>query len=278
MDVSIAETSIGDGMEVFVIAEIGINHCGDFEKGKQLIDAAANAGASAVKLQTYITEKRVPKDSPIFDILKKCELSFDEQRSLFEYARKENILIFSTPFDSESVAFLTEIDVPCYKVASFHIVHTKLLHQIAEQKRPVLLSRGMASRKEIDEAVQIFRDHKVPLVLLHCISAYPVTSVSDLHLRTIAALRERYGCPVGFSDHSQGIEAAMIACAAGASVIEKHFVLAGDTSAPDYGVSVDQEQFARMIEDIRRVSTMLGDAVWEPIEAESGILQFRHIT
>lgn len=276
--INIAGRSVSEEEEVFVIAEVGINHNGNMETAKELIDKAAGAGASAVKIQTYITEKRVPADSPIFDLLKKCELSFDQQKELMDYAVQKQILIFSTPFDNESVDFLVSVDVPCFKVASFDIVNTVLLEYVAAQGKPVIASRGMASKKEIDAAVDIFRAHKTPFALLHCISAYPVPSSSDLHLSTIGALYRKYNCPVGFSDHSQGIEASIIACAAGASVIEKHFVLSGDESAPDYGVSINPEQFARMVKDIRHTSVMLGKPLWGSVDAEAEILQYRRST
>lgn len=271
----IADRLIGDQQDVFVIAEIGINHNGDPETARTLIERAHWAGATAVKLQTYITEKRVPKDSPFFGILKQCELSFDRQRELFAYAKELGVLAFSTPFDDESVDFLGEMDVPCYKVASFDIVNKKLLRAIVDKKRPAIISRGMADKQEIDTAVALFRDAGVPFALLHCISAYPVPSDSDLHLRTIAALRERYDCPVGFSDHTIGIDAPAFAVAAGATLIEKHFTLSKKTEGPDHAMSTEPEDMKKMIELIRRAKDMLGEAVWTSTKAEEGAKQFR---
>lgn len=269
---------VGDAHDVFVIAEVGINHNGDMDTARSLIDRAAWAGASAVKLQTYITEKRVSKDSPIFGILKQCELSFDQQRDLIAYAKERGIIVFSTPFDEESVTFLAEVSVPCYKVASFDIVNMRLLKAIVRQKRPVIVSRGMANQAEIDAAVALLREADVPFALLHCISAYPVPSLSDLHLRTIAALKERYGCPVGFSDHTIGIEAPPYAVAAGASIIEKHFTLSRTLDGPDHAMSTEPEEFQRMVTMIRQARAMLGQPVTGPIEAEKGTLQYRRIS
>ncbi|MBI3336766.1 N-acetylneuraminate synthase family protein [Candidatus Peregrinibacteria bacterium] len=262
---------------VFVIAEIGINHSGNMEKARALIREAANVKADGVKLQTYITEKRVPKDSPIFDILKKCELSFEQQAILFKEAKEQSVVLFSTPFDEESVDFLEEMDVPCFKIASFDIVNQKLLQYIAAKGRPVLCSRGMANREEIDRALATFRTQKTPHALLHCISAYPVASLSDLHLRTIPVLKERYHCPIGYSDHSKGIEAAPIAVAAGAVIIEKHFMLESDADAPDAPVSLIPQKFQEMVLSIRHISEMLGNSVWGATEAEKGTLQFRRV-
>lgn len=275
MSLQIANKPIGEGQSVFVIAEVGINHSGDMTKAKALIDEAAKAGADAVKIQTYLTEKRVAKDSPIFGILKQCELSFNQQRELFVYAKTKNILLFSTPFDSDSVAFLEEMNVPCYKVASFDLVNSVLLKEVASKKRPVILSRGMADQKEIDTAVDILKSAGAPFALLHCISAYPVPQASDLHLATIRALKERYDCPVGYSDHAQGIQPSVLSVAAGAVIIEKHFMLAGDADAPDKPVSLEPAVFAEMVRGIREATKMMGNAVWAPTEAEAGILQFR---
>ena len=269
---------IGMGQAVFVIAEIGINHNGDFKTAKSLIDEAKAAGADAVKLQTYITEKRAPKGSPIFDILKKCELSFDHQKELFNYARDKDIEIFSTPFDEESVDFLASIKTPYYKIASFDIVNKKLLRKIAAQRKPVVISRGMANQEEIDTAVGIMKEVGAGIILLHCISAYPVDSYDSLHLDTIRALQERYNCPVGFSDHTLGIEAAKCAVAAGASVIEKHFTLSRSSKGPDHSLSTEPAGMRDMVNDIRTVTKMLGGPIWAPVPVEKDILQYRRVS
>ena len=273
--VEINGRKIGQGEKVFVIAEIGINHNGDFDIARKLIDKAKYSSADAVKLQTYITEKRAPKDSPVFPILKQCELSFDQQKELFEYARGEGIEIFSTPFDEESVDFLSSIDVSCYKIASFDIVNKRLLEKVAAQGKPVIISRGMASQPEIDTAIGIMKKFDREAVLLHCISAYPVPSHSSLYLETIRALKERYHCPVGFSDHTLGAEAAKYAVAAGASVIEKHFTLSKEGKGPDHALSTEPDELKEMVKGIRAVSEMIGEAVWASVAAEEGILQYR---
>ena len=269
---------IGKGQEVFVVAELGINHNGDFDIARKLIDEAKTAGANAVKLQTYITEKRASKDSPIFDILKQCELSFDQQKELFNYACDKGIEIFSTPFDGESVDFLSSIDVSCYKIASFDIVNKKLLEKVAAQGKPVIMSRGMANQEEIDTAVSIMQKSSIDIVLLHCISAYPVPSHASLHLDTIRALRERYHCPVGFSDHTLGIEAVKYAVAAGANAIEKHFTLSRKNKGPDHSLSTEPKEMKKMVEGIRAVSEMVKEAIWSPVPVEKGILQYRRVS
>ena len=273
--VEIDGKKIGPGYDVFVIAELGINHNGDFDLAKQLIDKAIWAGAGAVKLQSYITEKRVSKDAPIFGILKQCEFSFDQQEKLFQYAHDKGITAFSTPFDNESVDFLSSVNVPCYKIASFDLVNKKLLEKVAAKGKPVIMSRGMASRDEIDEAMAIMNKSGREVILLHCISAYPVLSQSSLNLSTIRALQIRYQCPVGFSDHTLDIMASEYAVAAGASLIEKHFTLSRKSQGPDHALSTEPAQMKNMIGKIRLVSQFMGEPVWSSIPEEENILQYR---
>ena len=276
--INIADRRIGRCEDIFVIAEAGINHNGDLDAAKRLIDKAKWAGSSAVKFQTYITEKRVPKDSPIFGILKQCELSFKDQETLFGYARSAGLAAFSTPFDDESVDFLASQGIPCYKVASFDIVNKRLLERIASKKRPVIISRGMASREEIDTAMDIMGRSGIDVLLLHCISAYPVPSHASLHLDTIKALKERYGCPVGFSDHTLGIDAARFAVAAGAVAIEKHFTLSRGAKGPDHALSTEPEEMKELVKGVNEIREMIGEAVWAPVTAEEGILQYRRVS
>jgi len=270
--------AVGEDEPVYIVAEIGINHSGRMDKAKRMIEEAKRAGADAVKLQTYKTEKRVEKESPIFSILKECELSYDNQKELFRYARESGIEIFSTPFDEEAVDFLETLDVPCYKIASFDIVNAKLLQKIASKKRPVIISRGMAKRDEIDRALGIMDEAGAEPALLHCVSAYPVSTYDALNLKTIRALKETYGCPVGFSDHSQGIEAPKTAAALGAEAIEKHFTLSKEDGSPDNPVSIEPHEFRRMVDDIRAVGRMMGEPVWTSVPEEEGTLQFRRVT
>lgn len=267
--------NIGAGNPIYVIAEIGINHNGQLETAKQLIDSAKWANAAAVKLQTYITEKRVKKNSPVFDLLKQCELTFDEQKQLFQYANDKGIDVFSTPFDDESVDFLASVDSPCYKIASFDVTNRKLVEKISKQGKPVIMSRGMADRQEIDQATRIFKNHDTQFAILHCISAYPVSSMTQLHLSTIQSLKERYQCTVGFSDHTVGIEAPKYAVAAGATIIEKHFTLSKKSKGPDHVISSEPEEMKRLVDSVLFVQEIMGTPAWAPIDAESDILQYR---
>ncbi len=270
--------SIGEGSPIFIVAEIGINHNGDMGIAERLLLEAREAGADAVKLQTYVTEKRVPKDSPIYGLLKECELSYRQQRELFKLGRDLGLCVFSTPFDEEAVDFLAQESAPLFKVASFDVVNKRLLEKIAAMQRPVILSRGMATRQELDMAVKIVDRRETPSVLLHCVSAYPVKSVEDLNLATIAHLKREYLRPVGYSDHTLGTEAPVWAVAAGALVIEKHFTLATTMKGPDHAISADPRTMKEMVTQIRRVERALGTPVQGPIEAEQGILQYRRPT
>lgn len=278
LKISLGNIDIGEGCPVFVIAEIGINHNGDLTQAIKLIDEAKSAGAHAAKIQTYITEKRVSKDSPIYGILKKCELSFNDQKKLFQYASENKILLFSTPFDDESIDFLESVNVSCFKIASFDIVNKKLVRKIADKKKPMIISRGMASRQEIDIAIKIVEEKKCPFALLHCVSAYPVKNDGDLNLSTINALKSSYNCPVGYSDHTLGIEAAVYAVAVGAKIIEKHFTISKTDSGPDHLISMEPGDLKRMIQEINIIEKMLGNPVLGPVASEKDILQYRRVS
>jgi len=265
----------GCGEKVVVIAELGINHNGDMRNAKKLIEKAASSGADMVKLQTYITEKRVTKDSSIFGILKQCELSFTQQKELFQYGRDKGVIVFSTPFDDESVDFLYSVKCPVYKIASFDLVNKKLLKKVAAMGKPVIMSRGMADRREVDTAAGVLKRTRTPLVLLHCISAYPVTNAGSLNLSTIRALEARYGCPVGYSDHTLGIDAAVASVAAGAMIIEKHFTLSRKAKGPDHALSTEPAEMKRLVDGVRRMQLMMGRPAWTAVAEEKEILQYR---
>lgn len=274
-EVKISSMVVGVGHPTMIIAEVGINHNGDLETARELLRQAHKAGASAVKLQTYTTERRVPKGSPIFGILKKCELSYDQQAELIGLGRKLGVEVFSTPFDEQAVAFLDKVGVACHKVASFDIVNLKLLTAIARSGKPVIMSRGMATAMEVEKALVIFKSHGVPVILLHCVSAYPVSNHKDLNLATIRALAAKYSCPAGFSDHTIGPEASVAAVYAGACVVEKHFTLSCTQEGPDHAMSADPGGLAALVLGIRRAEEMMGRPVWGPIKTEEPILQYR---
>ncbi|MBI4550197.1 MAG: N-acetylneuraminate synthase family protein [Candidatus Omnitrophica bacterium] len=269
--------TIGANSPVFVIAEAGINHNGDLKLAERLILEAKKNGADAVKFQTYITEKRVAKDSPIFGILKQCELSYSAQEKLFRLAREEGILFFSTPFDEESADFLAGLGTVLIKIASFDIVNLKLLRHVASKKIPLIVSRGMTNETEVDAAVSLFKREATAFALLHCISSYP-NREEDANLRVIGTLKERYGCVVGYSDHTLGIRVPVLSVAAGAAVIEKHFTLDRAMEGPDHGISCDPAMLGEMVREIRRTETILGAGDIKTYEAEKPILVYRRVT
>tara|TARA_Y100000817_G_scaffold96347_1_gene75009 strand:+ start:2845 stop:3696 length:852 start_codon:yes stop_codon:yes gene_type:complete len=274
-DIKVSNMTIGNEHPAFIIAEVGINHNGSFENAIKLIDEAHKSGASSVKFQTYITEKRVEKDAPIFDILKQCELSFEDQEKLFNYANEIGLVAFSTPFDNESVEFLTQIETPLLKVASFDIVNRPLLEKISDADTPSIVSRGMASESELDAAYDLFNEKSVPLAILHCISAYPIQNLESINMSTMDYLKDRYKCVVGFSDHTIGPATSICAVAMGAKVIEKHFTLDKNDEGPDHIMSADPKEMHEMISGIRDVEKMIGNPVSGPIPEEQDILQYR---
>ncbi len=272
--IKLKDRKIGEDEPTFIIAEVGINHNGQIETAKSLIKAAKKMGADAVKFQTYITEKRVPKDSPIYDILKKCELNDKHTEELIKFANSNDIVFFSTPFDDESVELLVKFGVPLMKIASFDIVNTLLLEKTAKTGIPTIISRGMANKGEIDNAIEIFKKHNTEYAILHCISAYPA-NITEANLNVIKFLKERYDCPIGYSDHTLGVEVAPIAVAAGASIIEKHFTLDINADGPDHQLSADPETFKQLIKETRKIESILGSSEIKMLECERGILQYR---
>lgn len=277
MVVEIAGQEIGHGKPTYLIAEAGINHNGDLSLAKELATAAQDAGADAVKFQTYDTDRRAEEGTELYDILDRCELSRDEEKALFDYCIDQEITMFSTPFDAESVKFLNELGVPAFKIASFHITHKKLLRAIADTGKPVIFSRGMATLKEVREAVDIFRSRETPHVLLHCVSSYP-TDPGDANLEIIRTLAETFDCLVGFSDHTLGIEVPALSVAVGADAIEKHFTLDTSMDGPDHDMSLDPEEMSDLVEEIRRTESILGDGEVRRLETEADTMSFREET
>ena len=232
--------------KVYVIAEIGINHGGSIEAAKRLISSAAKSGVDAVKFQTYITEKRVLNDSPIFNILKQCELPFEAFKYLKDYTNQYEIEFFSTPFDEESVDYLISIGCDLYKVASFDIVNHKLLSKIASTKKSVIMSTGMSNLSEIEQAYDILKSKTDNIAILHCISAYP-TKEDDANLAAIYRLKEKFDCIVGQSDHTNNIVVPLYAIAAGAQIIEKHYKIDQNMDCVDAPVSITEIQMENLI-------------------------------
>lgn len=267
------DLKIGLGQKTFIIAEAGINHNGDLNLAFKMVKEAKRAGADAIKFQTYVTEKRVAKNSPVFGVLKKCELSQAQQKKIKDYADRTGILFFSTPFDEASVDFLKNLKVKLIKIASFDIVNERLLKAAVATKIPLIISRGMATAAEIDRAVRICRSKGVDYALLHCVSAYPAPKES-VNLRAIKSL-QKYNCPVGYSDHTLDLDASIYAVAAGACIIEKHFTLDRNMEGPDHKISTNPKELATLCQKIRELEIMLGSGKIISLPAEKGTRVYR---
>jgi len=259
----IGEVELGD--RTLVIAEVGSNHCGDENVARKSLLAAAESGADAVKFQMYDPEKLIDATTPVLSYIaqthqtqrerfRSLRLSRDIFLELADLAKRKGVLFLVTPFDEEAVDFLDPL-VPAFKIASGDLTNARLLKRVVETKKPVIVSTGFAAVEEIDWLVR--QIPKPQLCLMHCVGAYP-TPPEHVHLEAIRFLKDKYGVPVGFSDHTAGITAAMAAVAKGASLIEKHFLLSRDLPAADVGLSVTPEEFCEMVKGIRQIERMNG--------------------
>ena len=283
MTITIAGRPIGPEHPPYVIAEMSGNHNGDISRALALIDAAHAAGADAVKLQTYTADTiTLDHDGPGFtvegglwhgrrlhDLYQEAHTPWDWHPRLFERARELGITAFSSPFDATAVAFLTDLGVPAFKVASFEIVDTPLVALMAATGKPLIISTGLASPADISDAVAAARGaggHEI--VLLHCTSGYP-TPPSQMHLRTLQHLGAAHGTLAGLSDHTMGTAVSVAAVALGACVIEKHFTLARADGGPDSAFSLEPDELARLVADCRSAWEALGSVHYETVEAEA---------
>ena len=244
--------------KTYVIAEIGINHGGNLDNAKRLIDSAAKTGCDAVKFQTYLTEQRAPKgNQEVFDILKKCELPFSDFEKLKDHSKGYGIDFFSTPFDRESIEFLESIETDLYKVASFDVVNKKLLRELAKTGKPIIMSVGMANLDEIRGAYDVIAANKNNLAILHCVSAYP-TEERNANLGAINVLQDEFSdCVIGQSDHTAGIKVPLYAVAAGAQIIEKHYKINENMDCIDAPVSISEKSMKNLVNEIRVVELII---------------------
>lgn len=285
----IGNREIGNGHPTYIIAEMSANHAGDIERAKEIIYAAKEAGADCIKIQTYTPDTiTIDCDLPYFHIsdgtwngenlyqlYQKAFTPWEWQRKLKEEADKLQIDFFSSPFDNTAVDFLEEIGVEFYKIASFELVDIPLIEYVASKKKPIIMSTGMATLAEIDEAVAAVRGQgNDDLALLRCASAYPAIT-DEMNLRTMQNMKETFGVPVGLSDHSMGAVGAVTAVALGASIIEKHFCLDRAIENPDSSFSMSPSEFKQMVKDVRQAEMAIGCVKYGPTRQEMGNLQFR---
>jgi N-acetylneuraminate synthase len=261
-----------DVSRTYLIAEIGVNHNGDVELAKKMIDAAKAAGADAVKFQTFSADSLVSPGTPKvdyqknttspeethYDMIRRLELDHQAHYDLFNYCVEKSIDFLSTPYDIDSAQFLLKLGVKLFKTASADLVDLPLQRYIASTGKPTIVATGMASLGEIDQVVDLYEEAGNPnLVLLHCVSNYPC-SAQSINLRAMNTLAQAFSLPVGFSDHSEGFLAAVIAASMGAKVIEKHFTLDKAMSGPDHRASSTPEEFAQLVQNVRQAEVMLG--------------------
>jgi len=282
-DFIVGARRIGEGAPVFVVAEAGVNHNGDLGLALALVDAAVDAGADAVKFQTFRVDALVSRRAPKAgyqaettgagesqrDMLARLQLDLDAHARIKQHCAKRGILFFSAPFDEGSADDLDALGVPLFKLPSGEITNLPFVRHVAGKGKPIILSTGMATMDEVAEAVAAVRmAGGPPLALLHCLSTYPAP-VAEVNLRAMDALRARFGGVVGYSDHTTGIEVAVAAVARGAAIVEKHLTLDTSMPGPDHRASLDPAAFTRMVQAIRSVEAALGDGEKRPMPSEA---------
>lgn len=281
-EIEINGRTIGSGHPAFVIAEAGVNHDGDLDRARQLVDAAVNAGADAVKFQTFSAERLVSRAAPKaeyqlhhtdsaesqFEMLRRLELPEQAHRELLDYCTEKGVLFLSTPFDERSADFLDELGISAYKISSGDVTNHPFLAHIAGKQKPIILSTGMATLGEVELAVNCIREAGGrDLVLLHCVTNYPAEP-KDCNLRAMRTMADAFELPAGWSDHTPGIEVSLAAVALGACVIEKHFTLDRSLPGPDHQASLEPDELMALVKGIRAVEQALGDGVKQPVSAE----------
>jgi N-acetylneuraminate synthase len=277
-DFHIGNDPIAPDEPTFVIAEAGSNHNGDLETAKELIDVAAEAGANAVKFQTfraddlYVEEsgqvEYLDDDRTIYDIIESMEMPYDWIPILHDYCRDNDLYFMSTPFDERSATELAEY-VPAWKVASYTSSHVPFLRHLAATDKPIVMSTGAHTLDEVAESVSVLREHGVTeLALLQCVAAYP-TPLSEINVRVLQTLTERFDVPVGLSDHTlDPVTAPSTAVALGASVVEKHFTLDNDMPGPDHEFALEPDELDRMVTAIQDTESALGTAEKRVLDVE----------
>ena len=283
--VRIGDRVVGGGAPVYVIAEAGSNHDRDLDQAKRLIDVAAEAGADAVKFQTFAADRIVaetttrakylddllPPDKTMSELFRELELPREWHADLFRHATDAGLDFLSTPFDFEAVDLLDELGVKAFKVASYELWHLPLIREVASRGKPIICSTGMADLADVQDAVDtVASTGNDQLILLHCVVNYPPPFV-DLNLRAIETMRTAFNVPVGYSDHSPGITAPVVATALGAAVIEKHYTLSRGLPGPDHKFAIEPEELTAMVRAIRDAQDALGTGIKRMAPAETDL-------
>lgn len=284
------ERQIGPGYPTFIIAEMSGNHNHDYKRAEAIVDAAAEAGADALKMQTYTADSLTIdckkehfqvkvndawSGQTLYSLYEQAHTPWDWQPKLKRYAESKGLTVFSSPFDEKAVDFLEKMDVQLYKVASFESGDLELLKKIGSTGKPVIMSRGMTSIEALDLAIKTLKEAGAPQVaVLHCISSYPATP-EQMNLSTIADVKERFDVVSGLSDHTLGITMPIMSIALGASIVEKHFTLKREDGGPDSSFSLEPEELKELVKDIREAEKAIGVPTYSVGEKESENLVFR---
>ena len=282
----IGNRTIGDDQPPLVLVEVGINHEGSLDKALQLVDAAVAAGAEVVKFQCHITEQEmVPTDmtpgaistEKLWDIIKRCELTAGEERTVQEYCKSKGVTYLSTPFSREAADRLDEMGVPAFKIGSGECNNIPLLEHIAAKGKPMILSTGMNDLSSVRRSVEAIRAFGVPLALMHCTSMYP-TPYENVRLGAVTQLREQFpGTPIGLSDHSLNIWTCLGAVSLGASLLEKHFTISRQWPGPDTGISIEPTELHDLIEGARAIWQARG-GLKTRLQEEQPVIDFAYAT
>lgn len=275
---------IGNKNQIFIIAEIGVNHNGDVRIAKKLIDVAFQAGADAVKFQTFFSKDHISKYAPIADYQKndssietqlelvtKLELTKEEFLDLKKYTENYGLVFLSTPFDFKSVDLLMDLDITCFKISSGDLTNKPLLEKIAKTGKPIILSTGMANLLEINESINwLVSSGCEKISLMQCTSSYP-TEIKDCNLMVIKTLRENFDVPIGFSDHTIDSISSITAVGVGAVLIEKHITLDHNLDGPDHSMSMEPKEFQQFVQNIRNAEKSLGSGIKETLPCEENV-------
>ncbi len=289
--IKIAHAEIGGDCKPFIVAELSGNHQQDYALAEKMIEAAANAGADAIKLQTYTPEtmtlnlrsndftvneeNSLWEGETLYDLYGKASTPWIWHKKLFDKAKSLGLIAFSSPFDASAVDFLEALDVPCYKIASFENNDLPLIKKVAETGKPIIVSTGMASQDEIDELMMTIRaTGNEQIILLKCTSNYPADA-SDSHLATIMDMQKNYHCLVGLSDHSTGISISLAGVALGACLVEKHFVLDRESGAVDSAFSLEPGELKNLVVESEKVNRAIGTVQYGGSENEQKSKKYR---
>lgn len=279
--INIADITIGDGYKVPFIAEIGVNHLGNFERAKKMVDDAIDGGADFIKFQTYVAEKRYDKKNPKYNeftnLVKKWQFSKSVEKDLWVYAQKKGARVFTSVYDEESIEFANSLGTLAFKVAAFELNNKKLVEKIIDCKKPIIISCGMTNFDEVDMLVNLLEEHKAEYMLLHTVSSYPLEEKNS-SLFKIRELRDRYNCVIGHSDHTPGTNIPILAAAVGANIIEKHFTDNPKHRLSDNFFSITKEQLIKIKFDLDYLYNILYSPSFKDDDPEKFMRDFKKIS